>query len=121
LLLKPESTQNHLAEVPEKSFAPINATRKTLNDMKSTPMDVDPIESRRTTWCCNLCGYQDNLGDDDLCIYCQQGGRPQLITPPAPIFSKPSNVPPIDNQLSISGKVFSHVTETMTVFKRYKN
>jgi hypothetical protein len=42
--LKPESTQNHLAEVPEKSFAPINATRKTLNDMKSTPMDVDPIE-----------------------------------------------------------------------------
>jgi hypothetical protein len=93
----PSSSQR---PVQNKPLVPPNPSP---NATDSIPMEIDPINSYETEWCCECCDYPNNLNSNERCVYCQQGHRPREITSSSTNIPKRFNIPEVIDQRTKQG------------------
>ncbi len=89
----------------EKSSISSRSSNLSWHNPEPKSMKIDPIESDPTEWRCEECSYDQNLIDNETCVVCEYGHRPQQTKSSSTKTSERSSTFKTDDQLKKQGNI----------------
>jgi len=104
------SSTSKISEISQKNFqekypTPFRSPYPSLFTTEPNPIRSDQIEADQTKWCCEMCGYTDNLDDNEKCIICEYGRRPKQTKSSSTKYSERPITVPANDQLNKRGNI----------------